>query len=158
MDSAPDSESVSQDEALFSARPWPFLGRPAWTLVSLLLIVLAFTGLPGLELGLFFIAIALVMLITLWFDSVSQTLHITEDRTVLEKELFASATREIAHSEVRYVHVKRDVLQRILGTGTLQLSSVGPGHIEISCPGIRNPQTAKTLIESYASSSDPGPT
>ena len=158
MNSEGSPESAAQGEALYSARPWPFLGRPTWTLLSIFLLGLAFTGLPGLELGLLLIVVSLVMLILLWFDAVSQTLTITATRTVLKKELLSDSIREVAHEKVRYIHVKQDALQRILGTGTLLLSSVGPGHIEITCPGIPYPDLAKALIEEHATPSDPGST
>lgn len=157
MNSDGDCKSAAQEETLYSGRPSAFLGRPAWTLVSILLIVLAFTGLTGLELGLFLIVISLVLLILQWFNAASQTLTITASRTLLKKELFSGATREVTHSEARYIRVRQDPLQRVLGTGTLLVSTVGPGHIEITCPGIRNPDLAKALIEERATPSDPGP-
>ncbi len=156
MNSEGDSESVAREKALYSARPSLFLGRPVWTLLSILLIVLAFAGVLGLELGLFMIVVSLVVLITLWFESASQTLIITASGSVFQRELLSSDTKEIAHSEVRYVHVKQDALQRMLGTGALLLSTIGPEHIELTCPGIRNPDLAKALIEEHAAASGPG--
>ena len=137
------------EKELLSTRPWVLLGRPTWVLACVLLILLAYSGLLGLEVGLVLMVAALVVLVLIWYEAVSQTLIITSKRTLLRKEQSTRDPKEIAHAKVRYLQVKQNALERMLGVGTIQISSIGSAYIEISFPGIKNPEAARELIESH---------
>ena len=144
-----NTELSEPEQALLSTRPVAFLGRPSWILASILLIPIAYSGLLGIEAGLVLIVAALVILVFIWYDSVSQTLTITSKRTLLRKEQTSKDPTEIEHSKVRYLQVKQNALERMLGVGTILISSVGSSYVEISFPGMKNPEAAKELIERY---------
>ena len=144
-----NTELSEPEQELLSTRPVAFLGRPSWILASILLILIAYSGLLGIEAGLVLIVAALVILVLIWYGSVSQTLTITSKRTILRKEQTSKGPREIEHSKVRYLQVRQNALERMLGVGTILISSVGSSYVEISFPGMKNPEAAKELIERY---------
>ena len=144
-----NTELSEPEQELLSIRPVAFLGRPTGLLASILLMLIAYSGLLGIEAGLVLIVAALVILVFLWYGSVSQTLTITSKRTLLREEQTSRDPREIEHSKVRYLQVKQNALERMLGVGTILISSVGSSYVEISFSGIKNPEAAKELIECY---------
>jgi len=99
---------------------------------------------------LFFIAWILFPAGILWWLScLAAKITISNRRTILRKGLLSKNTTEVRHNDVRNVQVKQRPLQRILGVGSVAVSSAGQAGLEIQVSGIRNPQDLAEMINQH---------
>lgn len=86
----------------------------------------------------------------IWYiDMIATTLVITTRRSTLRKGIFEKNTNEVQHDDVRNIQVEQNVLDRMLGVGTLKISSSGQDGLEIVVNGILHPgQVAQTIRSS----------
>lgn len=123
-----------REETLIVTRPKMFRNHPIWFILCLLLSV---------------VGIGLVVL-SIWYMKVlTTTLTVTTKRTTLRQGILSKHTREVRHSDVRFLEVDQGILQRILGVGKLAVSSAGQGELEIIVEGIYRPSYVKDTIDSY---------
>jgi membrane protein YdbS with pleckstrin-like domain len=76
-------------------------------------------------------------------------LTISNKRTVQHEGIITRRTSEVLHDHVRNVEIEQSFLQRILGTGSIGISSAGQDDIEIMVKDIPNPYAVKKLIDEY---------
>ncbi|MEN1680680.1 MAG: PH domain-containing protein [Planctomycetota bacterium] len=85
----------------------------------------------------------------IWYiDMIATTLVITTRRTTLRKGIFEKNTNEVQHDDVRNIQVEQNVFDRMLGVGTLKISSSGQDDLEIVVPGILHPAKVADTIRS----------
>ena len=141
------SEST-EEVTLYEAHPSMFRNQPVWFILMLGLtlagIVLAFTVNIWL---LILTGVGLVMFLSWWIKCLATKLIVTNHGTTLEKGLLSKSVNELWHNDVRNVQVDQTFFQRILGVGTIGVSSGGQAGIEITVNGIPNPQKVHELIE-----------
>ena len=89
---------------------------------------------------------ALILLIW-WLVVTNTTLTVTSKRTILRKGILSKHTREVRHSDVRFIEVDQGFLQRIFGIGDISISSAAQGTIEITANGILKPDKIKQTID-----------
>ena len=123
-------EQVEQEQhpAMFRNHPIGFIG--------------AVIIIPLYGLGLF-------ILLYWWLKCRSTKITITNKKTILQTGLLSKHTNEVYHSDVRNVQVSQGPLQRLLGVGSIGVSSAGQSDFEIAVSGIRNPETVKTFINNH---------
>jgi len=115
----------------FEAHPAMFRNNPIGFILSVLLIP---TG------------IGIFILPYWWLKCLGTTLTITNKKTILRIGILSKNTNEVYHSDIRNVQVSASMFQRMLGVGTIGISSAGTGGIEIAVAGIPNPEKAKEII------------
>jgi len=76
-------------------------------------------------------------------------LSISNKRTVQHEGIVTRRTSEVLHDHVRNVEIEQGFIQRILGTGSIGISSAGQDDIEIQVKDIPNPYKVKELIDLY---------
>jgi uncharacterized membrane protein YdbT with pleckstrin-like domain len=91
----------------------------------------------------------LVILFIWWLDCRNMRLEITNKRTTLRTGLLAKNTIELRHKDVRSVVVHQSFIQRILGVGTIELSSAAEADFEIAVRGLYDPQKVAEMIQKY---------
>jgi len=122
------------EEVLYEDTPCIFRDHPGQTLLAILLCV---------------VLIGFYLLAKLWLDARSKRLIITTRRTILRTGIFSKNTNEILHRDIRNVVVRQDLIDRMLGVGTLAISSAGQDTMEIVVPGMRNPARLVELIRTH---------
>jgi uncharacterized membrane protein YdbT with pleckstrin-like domain len=101
-----------------------------------------------LSVALILVGVGIVILLIWWLICKSTRLEVTNKRTIVTKGLLSKATNEVRHSDVRNIQVTQSFLQRILGCGTIAISSAGQSEMEILVTGIPDPQgIAETIRE-----------
>jgi membrane protein YdbS with pleckstrin-like domain len=123
------------ENILITAHPKMFRNRP---------IVFAFCAALVAAFGL-----GLLPLAFWWLKCHSTTLTVSNKRTVLRRGLISKHTREVRHSDVRFLELDQSVLQRLLGVGSISISSAAQGEVEIVIDGIAKPQHIKETIDGY---------
>lgn len=89
------------------------------------------------------------ILLVWWLQCKATTLTVTEERTILRKGLLAKATTEVWHKDVRNVQISQGLLQRMLGVGTVGISSAGQSGVEILAVGVPEPANVRKIIDQY---------
>jgi hypothetical protein len=116
----------------FEAHPAMFRNNPIGFILSVILI--------------FLYGIGILILLNWWLKCLGTTLTITNKKTILRFGILSKSTNEMYHSDIRNVQVSANMFQRMLGVGTIAISSAGTGDIEIAVAGIPNPEKAKEII------------
>jgi uncharacterized membrane protein YdbT with pleckstrin-like domain len=95
------------------------------------------------------VGVGVVILFVWWLQCQATTLTVTQERTILRKGLLSKSTTEVWHKDVRNVQISQGLLQRLLGVGTVGISSAGQGGVEILAVGIPDPAGVRRIIDQY---------
>ena len=95
------------------------------------------------------VGVGLIIFIVWWLKCKGTTLTVTSDRTRLRKGILSKSVTEVWHQDVRNVQLNQTFFQRILGVGTLGISSAGQSGVEIGVSGIPDPEMVKELIDKH---------
>lgn len=151
----PDS---GPEQLVLKVHPAMFRARPFW---GMLISILVVGGLAG--------AVALVMreqkawawtsfgaagLGVFWWcvwkvRTMTDTLTITNKRTTQRSGLLARSTREVLHDRVQDIQVTQSFPQRMLGVGSIGISSAGQADVEIVIGDLPNPIRIRETIDAY---------
>ena len=126
------SDREPKEHILYARHPAMIRGTPSSFLLALLFIPLFGAG--------------FVLLLLLWIRSRSRGLVVTDRRSVLSTGLLSRSTSEVWHSDVRNVRTQSSLLQRVLGSGKVEIASAGMGGIEISVDALADPDHIKKLV------------
>jgi hypothetical protein len=155
---APHRGATMGEELLLHVRPAMFRARP---LTFSGLFLLAAAGIVG---GIYLLwtsqttwgIVALVASLlgvgplAVWkVYTMGSSLEITNKRTVWYRGLLSKATNEVRHNDVKNFQVDQTFLNRILGIGTIGISSAGQDEIEIRVKDIPNPYRVRDLINQH---------
>lgn len=111
-----------------------------------------FGGNPFTHLVVIILCIALVgfaIYFVEWLRVRATRLIITTRRTTLKKGILEKATNEVLHADIRNVRVTQGFVDRLLGIGTIELSSAGQSDVEIAVKGLPDPQQIADLIREH---------
>ena len=95
------------------------------------------------------VLVGLVIFLVWWLRSKGTQLTVTSERTRLRKGILSKSVTEVWHQDVRNVQLDQTFFQRLLGVGSIGISSSGQAGLEISVSGIRDPERVKELIDQY---------
>lgn len=135
-------------------------GRPAWSnylgwLLLIFLLLATGVALPFLPAhpveGVRTAGYALIGLATLLFlivavQRATQRYTVTSQRAVVRRGLLSRHEWELELRHVRDIQLKQSFGQRLLGNGTLEISSAGRDTAEVVFAGISNPDAVKELV------------
>jgi len=131
----PDSMNQPKEEITFyEEHPSMFRNRPVEFGVNILLCL---------------VVVGFFLFFAWWFKCKGTTLTVTNHRTRLRKGILSKSITEVWHQDVRNVQLNQSFFQRILGVGTIGISSAGQSEIEIKVAGIPDPERVKELIDKY---------
>ena len=126
-------EMAGPEEELLRVRPPMFRNHPIWFIICLILIIAYGVG--------------AAILVLWWIATLTRKLIVTTNRTTLRYGLLSKHTSDVRHSDVRNIVISQGIIQRIMGVGTIGISSAGQADIEITFSGLKNPDKVKEMIE-----------
>ncbi len=122
---------ATDERVVWTGRPAMFRNAPVGFLLAVLLVPLG---------------IGLVILLIWWLRCLATSWTVTTRRTISRQGLLSKSTTELRHTDIRAIHVEQGFFQRLMGTGTVRLSSASSDDYEIQMAGVANPeQVASTL-------------
>ncbi len=125
---------ASEEETLYESSPAMFRNHPiAYVLTCVLCLV----------------GVGIPIMIVWYIRSRSVELTITNWRTRLHRGWLSRSITEVWHGDVRNVQLDQTLLQRMLGTGRIAVSSSGQAGIEIDVNGMPDPDAIKSLIDRH---------
>jgi uncharacterized membrane protein YdbT with pleckstrin-like domain len=125
---------MQDEETLLTVHPSMFRDHPA-AFVLMALGSLVVIGLP--------------FLIAWWLRVHHTTLVVTNKRTTLKQGILAKYTSEVLHAHVRNIQVSQTFGQRLMGVGSLAISSAGQADVEIRIEGVPDPEGIQATIDKY---------
>ena len=123
------------ESILYQSHPSMFRNNPIGFILSILLIA-AF-------------GLGLLILLVWWLKVLGITLIVTDERVTLRKGILSKHTNEVYHTDIRNVQISQGLFQRMLGVGTIGISSAGHAGIEIQVAGLPKPQKIKDIIDQH---------
>lgn len=153
-DSGPEQRVKIVRPAVIRAHPFSILGL--WTLVTLGGIGVIYLGLvrnstPWLV-GSAIVLLASLSTLGVWkIISLSETLEISNKRSVLRRGILSRATTEVIHNDIRNFQITQTFLQRVLKVGTIGISSAGQDEVEIVMRDAPHPEEVRKIIDLYRS-------
>ncbi|QDU91000.1 Bacterial membrane flanked domain protein [Pirellulimonas nuda] len=87
-----------------------------------------------------------VVLLYWWVCVMATTLTISTRRTELRFGIIQKNTSDVQHDDVRNMQIDQNMMDRMLGVGTIKISSSGQDDLEIVAVGFRNPEEIAALI------------
>ena len=125
------SGEIMNEEVLWSGRPAMFRSRPVG-------FVLACAAVP--------LVVGAVVLLVWYLQCRSTRLTVTERRVSLQEGLLSRSTNEIRLRDIRNIRTHQTLFQRMMGVGTLAVSSSAQDDIEIAVTGLPQPERLAALI------------
>lgn len=117
--------------ALYEGHPVMFRNNPLLFLLALILVP---------------VGIGLVILLVWYLQNRSSRLVITDSEVLYEKGLLSKERSEISMSSIRTVRVSQSFLNRLLGTGKVELYTAGDSP-EIVASGMPDPNSIREFIK-----------
>jgi uncharacterized membrane protein YdbT with pleckstrin-like domain len=115
--------------------------RPAWRNYWFAILI-GVLSLPVYGLGIF---------ILLWvlFQRLGNRFYIEKSKIESRAGIISKDLRSIRLENLRDVHMKQSVMQRIFSVGDIAFSSSGQSTQEVVFSGIAHPQALKDMVEDY---------
>jgi uncharacterized membrane protein YdbT with pleckstrin-like domain len=157
-----DAESRTEkkeEEVLYDSAPSMFRNRPFLFTISVLAVVGGLIGLIAWKAnessGSAFLSIlamlcgfiGLINLFFWWLKVINTRLTATNERVTLKIGILDKNIREVFLSDIRSVQINQRLLQRILRTGHVEISSAASSDAEIEIDGIPNAYKVKEIID-----------
>jgi uncharacterized membrane protein YdbT with pleckstrin-like domain len=130
-----DDTDFDSEVVLYSAHPSMFRNRPASYILCLLLV-------PAFGIGF-------LILLVWWLHCQGTTLTVSNRRTVLRTGILSKRLSDIRNSDVRNIQLSQSFFQRMLGVGSVGISSSGQSEIEIAVAGIPDPELVRGLLNQH---------
>ncbi len=132
-------------------------GRPAWStflgsflLGAILFVVGVISPEDPVKFGNAFRIILIAGALAVWgnllLQRVSVRYEVTSQRAIVERGLLSRHVSEIELANVRDIQLRQSIEQRLLGAGTLEISSAGRDTAEVVFTAIANPDAVKELV------------
>jgi uncharacterized membrane protein YdbT with pleckstrin-like domain len=161
-----DEKTVSKkkEEELYDSTPSMFFNRPFVFLFSVIAVVLGVIGLISLipeqegreKLWIFLSYVSVIIgcigfmtLFFWWLRVVNTRLTVTNERVTFREGILSKNIREIFLSDIRSVQINQRLLQRLFGTGYIEVASAASAEAEIQINGIPKAYTVKEIIDTH---------
>ena len=125
---------ANEEVTLYDENPSMFRNRPVEFIVTLVLCL---------------VVVGLIIFLVWYMRCKGTQLTITNERTSLRRGILSKSITEVWHQDVRNVQLDQTFFQRLLGVGSLGISSSGQAGLEISVSGIPDPDRVKALIDQH---------
>jgi uncharacterized membrane protein YdbT with pleckstrin-like domain len=147
-----------EENILYDSVPSMVLNRPFSYLACIVSIIIGvysliawisqgntFYIISGMIAGL----IGLIIFINWWLTVINTRLTVTANKVTMREGILSKKIHEIFISDIRSVQIDQTLLQRILGTGTLEVSGAATESAEIRIDGIPNAYKVKECIDKH---------
>ena len=93
--------------------------------------------------------IGVIILLVWWLQVINTRLIVTNERVSLRTGILSKNIRELFLGDIRGVQINQRFMQRILGTGHLEIASAGSAEVEIQIDGIPSAYGVKNIIDEH---------
>lgn len=93
------------------------------------------------------IGVGLYFLIRWWIKNYDTRLTLTDSLVIFERGILNTKTTEVRMVDIRSVEIDRTFIERILGTGTIRISSAASDGYEIEITAMPNPRKIRRTID-----------
>ncbi|MDM8560406.1 PH domain-containing protein [Candidatus Parabeggiatoa sp. HSG14] len=144
------------EEVLYCSTPAMFRNRPFLFISCLIMVFLPLLAAIGtltmptgvvLLFSVFLVSIGGMVLFFWWLKVVNTQLAVTNERVTFRTGILSKNIREIFLSDIRSVQISQTLLQRILGTGWVEIASAASSEAEITIDGIPQAYEVKRIID-----------
>jgi uncharacterized membrane protein YdbT with pleckstrin-like domain len=94
-------------------------------------------------------AIGFIILFFWWLKVINTRLTVTNERVAFRKGILSKNIHSIFLLDIRSVQINQRFMQRLFGTGHVEISSAGSGMAEISIDGIPKAYDVKSIIDKH---------
>jgi len=84
-----------------------------------------------------------------WLEIINTRLTVTNERITFRVGILSKNIREVFLSDIRSVQINQRLLQRIFGTGLVEIASAASSDAEISIDGIPDAYEVKKIIDEH---------
>ena len=151
------------EQTVLTINPAPFRERPVQTLLLVLLLFAGLTGLilfageasQGVGQALLValsavVAVAAGVMLALRFAVTRfESLTITTQRSIWARGIINRRSSEVQHDDIRNIQVQQNLVERLVGAGTIAISSAGQDDMEIVAAGIPHPHRVIDTIRTH---------
>ncbi len=147
------------EQTVIKARPEMFRAKPAWFSAHVIVLLAGVVGVGYFTFSsqnnvgqIGFGAVGFVALISflIWkVRNMGTALEITTRRSIERVGLFSKFTSEILHEDVRNIQVTQSFRERLMGVGTIGISSAAQNEVELVAKDVRNPDRIREVIDAY---------
>jgi membrane protein YdbS with pleckstrin-like domain len=130
MNETPDRRDTSNN-ILYSASPSMFRAQPIGFII-VLFSCLFLVGIPFLLLW--------------WLSAKNTKLTVTDDHIILKHGILSKSINEVYLTDVRNVKIAQGLFQRLMGTGTIEISTASSSFDDIIVHGLPHPYKIKDII------------
>jgi uncharacterized membrane protein YdbT with pleckstrin-like domain len=95
------------------------------------------------------VLVGIVIYVVEWLTCRNTRLVVTTRRTILQTGIIRRETNEVRHQDIRNIQVTQSATERLLGVGTIELSSAGQSDVEIEAKKMPNPHKIAELIREH---------
>jgi len=159
----PTKASDDEDTVLFEARPdWIrlhatlFIGTmPLFLVGACILFMIAATtenrsdAASAALIGGGLLLVTIITPVAAWLSCLGTVLTITDKKTIWHHGVLSHLEIDLLHSHVRAVAIQQNFIQRMLGVGSVQISSAASGVAEITAHGFRETDKIKKIIQAH---------
>lgn len=153
----------ADEQTLATVNPAVFREHPVQTVLLALLIVagltmaIQFSGDPdgGLAttalaaLGVVFAVASSAVLVLRFVASRFESLTVTTQRSIWARGIINRQSSEVQHDDIRNIQVSQTLIERLVGAGSVAISSAGQGDMEILIRGIPRPHRVVDTVRTY---------
>jgi len=149
---------MTEEKILYDSVPSMVLNRPISYLACIIAMILGIYSLIKwmsegnsfyIIVGMIAGIIGLSIFVSWWLTVINTRLTITEKRLTLREGILSKNIHEVFVSDIRSVQIQQTLLQRILGTGTVEVSGAATVEAEIRIHGIPNAYKVKNCIDEH---------
>jgi membrane protein YdbS with pleckstrin-like domain/phage FluMu protein Com len=149
-ESGPEQEVLRVHPSMVRAHPLAGTGLLLALAVGIVGTGITLFTAPPFALGFGAVALLGVIWFIIWkIKSWTTTLIITTKRTTLRRGILSRSQREVLHDRVQDVQVNQTFLDRMLGVGSLGLSTSSDEGVEITVTDVPNVLHVRKVIDAY---------
>ncbi len=137
--------------AMFRNSPFLFLICDMATIIGIIGIIFWFKGeyLVWSVIAMICGIIGISYLLFWWLYVVNTRLRVTNERVSLRTGIFEKNIREVFLGDIRGVQINQRFMQRLLGTGQVEIASAASAEAEIRIDGIPSAYDVKNIIDEH---------
>ncbi|MDM8565824.1 PH domain-containing protein [Candidatus Halobeggiatoa sp. HSG11] len=146
------------EETLYDSAPAMFRNSPFWFTIYLIIPIVGWVVLffwwPQVKqfwvvLGFVVPLFGLLPLLFWWLQVTNTRLTVSNERVAFRRGILSKNVREVFLSDIRSVEIDQSVVQRIMGTGRVEISSAASSDAEIIIDGIPDAYKVKKIIDEH---------
>ena len=151
---------MTEEKILYDSVPSMILNRPFSYLACVIAMIIGIYSLIRwfnegntfyIIVGMIAGIIGLTIFVSWWLKVINTRLTITKKRVTLREGILSKNIHEVFVSDIRSVQIQQTLLQRILGTGTVEVSGAATVEADIKIHGIPNAYEVKKCIDEHRS-------